>query len=434
MPRVSDVLVVLTYAMIAVVASLALERFGLLSSGLAWIMGAVVFLIAGQVHAAAARAEERRTLARDLHELRAANMSLLEELEQVQTRLETVETGTGPQRAGAAASRHEDGDDAEEAYELSDAVEGVEGYSIPASAARAQNPQDERLIADLMSRLERAGQSTAANLTDAADPDIVRAALDANRIDLYLQPVVSLPQRRTYFYEGFSRLRDEKGEVLAPAAFLQAAEDANLITDLDNLMLFRCVQIIRRLTKSDRRIGIFCNVSLRSIADEEFFPAFLDFLRRNSDLAGSLIFEMTQAAFEGRSATAARNMARLADYGFRFSIDQVSNLSMDLAELQRAGVRFAKVEGRRLVDAAHGAEPIAGREPGAIASEDIAGLFARYGVDLVAEKIETESTVVEVLDLDVGYAQGHLFGAPRPVREDVIAETDYASAGHRRAG
>ena len=433
MPRVSDVLVVLTYAMIAVVASLAFERFGLLSSGLAWIMGAVVFLIAGQVHAAAARAEERRTLARDLHELRAANMSLLEELEQVQTRLETVEAGTTPARQGTSAAGGGGADD-EEAYELSDAVGGVEGYSIPASAARAQNPQDERLIADLMSRLERAGQSTAANLADAADPDIVRAALDANRIDLYLQPVVSLPQRRTYFYEGFSRLRDEKGDVLAPAAFLQAAEDANLITDLDNLMLFRCVQIIRRLTKSDRRIGIFCNVSLRSIADEEFFPAFLDFLRRNSDLAGSLIFEMTQAAFEGRSATAARNMARLADYGFRFSIDQVSNLSMDLAELQRAGVRFAKVEGRRLVDAAHGAEPIAGREPGAIASEDIAGLFARYGVDLVAEKIETESTVVEVLDLDVGYAQGHLFGAPRPVREDVIAETDYANAGQRRAG
>lgn len=434
MPRVSDILVVLTYAMIAVVAALAFERFGLMSSGLAWIMGAVVFLIAGQVHAAAARAEERTAFRKDIHELRAANLSLLEELEQLQTRVETVEGGGKPAaRPAAAAEPSTLEDDGEEAYELSEPLPETGSIAIPGSAVR-NNAQDDRLIRELVARLEKAkaGAPSGGLFEDGeADPEIVRAALDANRIDLYLQPVVSLPQRRTYFYEGFSRLRDENGGVLPPAAFLKAAEDANLITDVDNLMLFRCVQIIRRLTKSDRRIGIFCNVSLRSLADEEFFPAFLDFLRRNSDLAGSLIFEMTQAAFEGRSATAARNMARLADYGFRFSIDQVANLNLDLAELQRAGVRFAKIEGRRLVDAAHGAESIAGREPGAIRAEDIAGLFARYGVDLVAEKIETETTVVEVLDLDVGYAQGHLFGAPRPVREDVIAEADYTQ---RKAG
>lgn len=425
MPRVSDVLVVLTYAMIAVVASLAFERFDLMSSDLAWLMGAVVFLIAGQVHAAAARAAERKAFKEDIHELRAANLSLLDEFEQLQTRLETVES------AAPGARPDESGEDA---YELSEpAYEGdTPRINIPRRGLAPGASNDERLIAELLSRLESAGHGAAEQAVQATDAEIVRAALDANRIDLYLQPVVSLPQRRTYFYEGYSRLRDEKGGVLPPAAFLKAAEDADLITDLDNLMLFRCVQIIRRLTKSDRRIGIFCNVSLRSLADEEFFPAFLDFLRRNSDLAGSLIFEMTQSAFEGRSATAARNMARLADYGFRFSIDQVNNLNMDLAELQRASVRFAKIEGRRLVDAANGAEPIAGREAGAIRAEDIAGLFARYGVDLVAEKIETESTVVEVLDLDVGYAQGHLFGAPRPVREDVIAEAD--SPERKKAG
>ena len=52
-------LVVITYAMVAIVAALAFERLGLMSSGLAWMMGAVVFLIAGQAHAAAARAEEK---------------------------------------------------------------------------------------------------------------------------------------------------------------------------------------------------------------------------------------------------------------------------------------------------------------------------------------------------------------------------------------
>ncbi|AZU04745.1 diguanylate phosphodiesterase [Glycocaulis alkaliphilus] len=405
-------LVVITYAMLAIVAALAFERFGLMSSGLAWVMGAVVFLIAGQAHAAAARAEERRATEKALHELRAANLSLIEELELASARIEEVETQLATQPARPSA-------------QITPAT-----YARSAVPARDEGPGDE-LLNEILQKLEMAGAGPAANVSSSARVELIRDALDANRVDLYLQPVVGLPQRRTYFYEGFTRLRDAKGNVVTPAGFLKAAEEHGLIAEVDNLLLLRCVQIVRKLTKSDRRVGIFCNISVRSLTDEEFFPPFLDFLRRNSDLATSLIFEMPQAAFDGRSSVAARHMARLADYGFRFSIDQVSNLNLDLAELQRAGVRFAKVEGVRLIEMAGGHMPVAGREPGTIAPEDIASLFARYGVDIIAEKIETEAMVVEILDLDIAYGQGHLFGAPRPVREDVLSE---GGAEARRAG
>ncbi|WP_429912320.1 EAL domain-containing protein [Glycocaulis sp.] len=411
-PRATDMLVVITYAMVAIVAALAFERFGLMSSGLAWVMGAVVFLIAGQAHAAAARAEERRATEKALHELRAANLSLIEELELASARIEEVETQLATQPARPSA-------------QIAPAT-----YARSAAPARDEGPGDE-LLNEILQKLEMAGAGQAANVSSSARVELIRDALDANRVDLYLQPVVGLPQRRTYFYEGFTRLRDAKGNVVTPAGFLKAAEEHGLIAEVDNLLLLRCVQIVRKLTKSDRRVGIFCNISVRSLTDEEFFPPFLDFLRRNSDLATSLIFEMPQAAFDGRSSVAARHMARLADYGFRFSIDQVSNLNLDLAELQRAGVRFAKVEGVRLIEMAGGHMPVAGREPGTIAPEDIASLFARYGVDIIAEKIETEAMVVEILDLDIAYGQGHLFGAPRPVRDDVLSE---GSAEARRAG
>ena len=143
-------------------------------------------------------------------------------------------------------------------------------------------------------------------------------------------------------------------------------------------------------------------------------------MRRHSELSGSLIFEIPQGAFESRSTAAARNMARLADYGFRFSIDQIRDLNVDIAEMQRAGIRFAKVEGTRLIDTIRSGGPIGGIEAGSIEPQDIAGLFARHGIDLIAEKVEDEATIVEILDIDIAYAQGHLFGEPRPVREDVL--------------
>src|SRR6202007_2840352 len=132
--------------------------------------------------------------------------------------------------------------------------------------------------------------------------ETVREALAENRVDLYLQPVVALPQRKTVFYESFTRLRDESGRGLMPTEYLSVAEPGGLVTAIDNLLLFRCVQIVRRLAKQDRRIGIFCNISTASLRDETFFPQFLEFLNENRDLAGALIFEIGQAAFDARGS------------------------------------------------------------------------------------------------------------------------------------
>ncbi|HVZ29407.1 MAG TPA: EAL domain-containing protein [Asticcacaulis sp.] len=255
--------------------------------------------------------------------------------------------------------------------------------------------------------------------------ETIREALTENRVDLYLQPVVSLPQRKTIFYESFSRLRDMTGRVLMPAEYLNVADAEGLVPSIDNLLLFRCVQIVRRLAKQDRRVGIFCNISLTSLRDEVFFPQFLEFLNENKDLAGALIFELGQDAFAMRGSTEARNMAKLADLGFRFSIDKVSTIDFDLQDLHRSDVRYVKIGANLLLEQLLDIEG----KPALkflkdIHAGDYAGLLARYGIEVIAEKVESEKQVVDILDIGIGYAQGHLFGEPRAIKEQVLAETD----------
>jgi cyclic-di-GMP phosphodiesterase TipF (flagellum assembly factor) len=255
--------------------------------------------------------------------------------------------------------------------------------------------------------------------------ETVRSALAENRVDLYLQPVVSLPQRKTVFYESFSRLRDETGRILMPAEYLTVAEPEGLISAIDNLLLFRCVQIVRRLAKQDRKVGIFCNISMASLGDDVFFPQFLEFLADNRDLAGALIFEIGQAAFEERGGVEARNMGKLADLGFNFSLDKVTSLDLDFQDLQRSDVKFLKVTAEVLLDQLL---EIEGRPAlkalSDIHAADFAVLTRRWGVEVVAEKVESERQAVDILDLEIGYGQGHLFGEPRAIREQVLAETD----------
>jgi cyclic-di-GMP phosphodiesterase TipF (flagellum assembly factor) len=190
------------------------------------------------------------------------------------------------------------------------------------------------------------------------------------------------------------------------------------------MLLFRCIQIVRKLAKQDRRIGIFCNLSPRSLSDEQFFPQFLEFMRDHIDLSGSLIFEIGQADYEARGAMEARAMAKLADLGFRFSIDKVTKLDVDLIDLERSGVRFLKASGTVLIEQFIGA----GTRPRSnvlkeISHKDVSAIFRRHGIDLIAERIEDEATVVEILELDTPYAQGHLFGAPRAIKDSLMEET-----------
>jgi len=262
------------------------------------------------------------------------------------------------------------------------------------------------------------------NPRSSALMDTVRDALAENRVDLYLQPVVALPQRKTVFYESFSRLRDETGRVMMPAEYLTVAEPGGLMTAVDNLLLFRCVQIVRRLASKDRRVGIFCNVSMSSLADESFFPQFLELLAANRDLGGALIFEVGQAAFDSRGSVEARNMAKLAELGFRFSLDKVVDLDLDLQDLARSDVKFVKVGAQSVLDQLVEVDGrLVLKSLPDLAAEDYSALLRRYGVELIAEKVEAERQVVDILELDIRYGQGHLFGEPRAIKEAVLAET-----------
>lgn len=259
---------------------------------------------------------------------------------------------------------------------------------------------------------------------DAALRD-VRDALKDGRVDLHLQPIVSLPQRRVTFYEGFTRLRRPDGSHITPADFLDAARRANLMGIIDNFMLFRCVQIVRRLAERDRRVGVFCNISSISLEDPTFFPMFLSFMTENRDLSGSVIFEIRADRFEQRSPTMRANMDKLTALGFRFSIDHVMGIDLDLPRLQAAGVRFVKVNGSQLIDQLRdpqGPRPLTALNR-KLTGNEVGAAFSRYGIMLIAEKIEDEASVVEILEYEIPFGQGHVFSAPRPIKSSLMEDT-----------
>jgi cyclic-di-GMP phosphodiesterase, flagellum assembly factor TipF len=242
----------------------------------------------------------------------------------------------------------------------------------------------------------------------------VRGAVDENRIDIYLQPLVTLPQRKVRYYEAMSRLRDEKDQVLAAEDFIGIAEAAGLIGRIDHMVMLRCVQVLRRLMVRNKEVGIFCNVSAATLRDTATFSQCLDFLDANRALAPSFVLEFRQATFRSLGPTESEHLASLAQRGYRFSIDHVSDLRLEPRELADRGVRFIKVPAELLLDPKQSSASD-------IHPSDLSDLLGRFGIDLIAERIEGERAVVDLLDYDVRFGQGFLFAPPRPLRPEGAA-------------
>ncbi len=259
------------------------------------------------------------------------------------------------------------------------------------------------------------------HLSVAEATSVVRSIIDSGRIEIMLQPIVTLPQRKIKSYEVLSRLRTENGDTLLPEDFLDYLNNGDLGITFDTLVLFRAVQLVRRMQTRNKDIGVTVNLTSATLSGGNSFTSLVEFLSANRALASSLTLEISQAAYNNLGPLEFESMAAISELGFRFSLDNVRDLRIDVKGLFDRGFGAVKIP----------AEVLLGRAidlPSDIHPADLSNLLARYGITLIADRIEAESIVIDLLDYDVQYAQGFLFAPPRPVKADVLDEVAPADA------
>jgi cyclic-di-GMP phosphodiesterase TipF (flagellum assembly factor) len=242
---------------------------------------------------------------------------------------------------------------------------------------------------------------------------IVQQAIDAGRIELYMQPVVTLPQRKVRYYEALSRMRLADGTVIEAARFLPAARAAGLLPRIDEKLVHSCVQVVRRLAAKNREIGLFLNIAPETLIDRAAFTEILSYLEANRALAPSLVLELPQSAYRSLNPAELLSLSMLAERGFRFSLDRIQDFRLDPRGLHDRGIRFMKVPAELMLNKEAGSA-------GHIHPADLSDLLSRYGIELVADRIESESVVLDLLEMDVRFGQGYLFAQPRPVKAEAL--------------
>lgn len=289
-------------------------------------------------------------------------------------------------------------------------------------AARQPVTPAEAATAEIAVASARPGNGANGPLSGKSAAEIqkmVREAIESGRIELYLQPVVTLPQRKVRHYEALSRMRLPDETVIEASRFLPAARAVGLMPKIDVLLVQNCIQVVRRLAAKNREIALFLNIAPETLADRAAFTEILGHLDANRALAASLILEIPQGMYRSLPPLELNSLSLLAELGFRFSLDRIEDFRLDPRGLAERGVRFIKVPADLMLRQAESSS-------GHIHPADLSDLLARYGIDLVADRIESESVVVDLLDLDVRYGQGFLFSQPRPVRAEILRNENEA--------
>ncbi len=231
-------------------------------------------------------------------------------------------------------------------------------------------------------------------------------AVTEQHIDLFMQPIVNLPQRKIKFHEFYGRLRIKPGQYIPAQDYMAIANEEHIINKLDTLLFTSCLKVIK---KQQRKYGYvhpcFINIKPHTLRDKLFMNNLLTLISRHKNIAHSLIFEMHYNDFQMLSPAEQKILQGLSKAGCRFSADHVDNIPTDVKGLREKCINFVKVNTNSLLKDSK-------TERGFSHLLQKKHNIEVNGIDMIAEKTENENDLKEILDFDVKYGQGFLFGRP----------------------
>jgi diguanylate cyclase (GGDEF)-like protein/PAS domain S-box-containing protein len=238
-------------------------------------------------------------------------------------------------------------------------------------------------------------------------------AFEEDRFLLYTQAIMPLDEQsnKPHYQEILIRLRDEKGDVLSPGAFLPAAERYNLMPTVDRWVLRTLfAQLGEHRDGLDKR-EIYCvNIAGPTLSDEHFLDFVIDQLAGLPLPPERICFEITESAAIHNLPQATRFITVLKNMGCRFALDDFGSGLSSFAYLKNLAVDHLKIDGSFVRDMHTDILDYA-------MVESINNIGHVMNLTTIGEWAENEETVEKLRQLGVDYVQGYAISRPTPLKE-----------------
>ncbi|MCB1633504.1 MAG: EAL domain-containing protein [Xanthomonadales bacterium] len=249
-----------------------------------------------------------------------------------------------------------------------------------------------------------------------------KEALDEDRFLLQTQPIVPshAAEAQPQIFELLIRLQNRDGEVIGPGVFVPLAERVGLMDKIDLWVLDRALRQLAELG-DDSGIAFTINLSNITVQDNEALRLIEQQIKASGVDPGRLIFEVTETSEIASLHSARRFIQTLKAIGVRFALDDFGTGFSSISHLKHLPVDFVKLEGSLIADLEESA-----RDKTMISS--LVGMAHALDLQVIAEHVNSATSLGWLRDCGVDYVQGHFLGEPRPIEETVFKAPPAAKA------
>ncbi|MVS98823.1 sensor domain-containing protein [Devosia marina] len=219
----------------------------------------------------------------------------------------------------------------------------------------------------------------------------------------FYQPIVDARTHEVVSLEALARWRHPVQGTLAPARFMKAAEERQVLSVIDGMILEQAVADMKDWREKGIVIpSVSVNVSLNRLADEDLLCA----LRKLEFEPGTLSFELLESIFlDDERDDFCANIEGIRKMGIGIDIDDFGTGHTSFLSLFRLNPRRFKID-RQLV------QPIIESQEKRAVIKSIIGMGKTLGLKVVAEGVETKAHADLLRRLGCDYLQGYAFARP----------------------
>jgi len=237
--------------------------------------------------------------------------------------------------------------------------------------------------------------------------ELILPALKENRFEPWFQPILNLEENEIHHYEALARIKDLKGNIILPGAFIPAAEQLGLIGDIDKTIAKKTIAYQKKLHAAGNRLSFSMNISGKNLGDEQLLSFLQEAIKASAADPRCIIFEITETAAINDLKAATHFIKVLKTMGCKFSLDDFGVGFTSFIYLRELNVDYIKIDGmfvRNLHD---------DREDQSIVKA-IAMIAKEMNIRTIAEFVEHKKTLLMLKQFGIDYAQGYLIGKPSP--------------------
>lgn len=239
--------------------------------------------------------------------------------------------------------------------------------------------------------------------------DMIRSAIEEDRIEVYFQPIYSTRLHRFVSAEALARIQNKDGTIVSPGSFIPVAERNGLISRIGESVFDKTCAFIQknRLREQYGIEYVEINLSVRQCEDLGLAETYIGIMEKYRIDPSCINLEITESASIRLRDNLLENMRRLMDYGVKFALDDFGNGESNLNYIVDMPVSIVKFD--RGISQAYFANHKA-----KFVMEAAMHMIHDMKLEIVSEGVETKEQAEAIEALGIEYIQGYYFSRPLP--------------------